>query len=318
MPFIEGHLRSSGTGSDSDDKASSSPPQRRLDVNSQLEQFQFAKAKMIEQLKSDYGNDVYSTVFEDDVVIYQNNETITQTGATTSIGRNAFMQANNANISWERMKRKFIIRILRAQISRKPVPFVWATAGDQVAAGRGNFFAEQYTIVLQKTVETVMAAAGITLQTRPYGMVYLRSSPEIAACCKALFGEDVDLISWDFSTTDANHIWRLEFFAHRIMRMDHHPALLVMQSDVDRRDIVDHLAGQGMAILRQDRPYVLGRMLQFPDSREKEVIAEATDHVRYFRCGTMMEVGPGCSDYKFRHNGTCDNREYQTRWHPGW
>jgi len=317
---IEGHLRSTANRS-SDDTASSTSiheTRRLLDLNNKITQFQLAKAKMIEQLKIDYGEDVYSTVFEDDVVIYKGNETITQSGSTTSIGRNAFMQANNANIAWDRMKRKFMIRILRSQISNRRIPFVWATAGDQVAAGRGNFFAEQYTIVLQNTVEKVMAAAGIDLKTRPYGMGHSRSAPEIAACCKALFGEDVDLISWDFSTSDANHIWRLEFFAHRVMRMDNHPALLVLQADARRRVIVDHLAEQGMAILRQDRPYVVGRMLQFPDSRDKKAIAHATDHVKYFRCGIMVETGVGCMDHKFTHNGTCDDRGYQTQWHPGW
>lgn len=278
--------------------------------------FEIAKSKYIEKLQTDYGSDLYYQVFEDVNIVYSNNQTKTISGKG-SIGRHAFVQTNNAQISWERFRRKIMKRILQYQVSGKPTPFVWATAGDQVAAGRGNFFDQQYTIVLQKAVESVMAAAGIELKTRPYGMGSLKSAPEIAACCKAIFGEDVDLISWDFSEADARQIWRLEFFAHRIMRMDHHPALLVLQTEEDRRPLVEHLTELGMAVLRMDRPYVVDHLLRFPDSELSDT-TKMTDYVRYFRCGQFIEGKPECSKYKFLHNGTCDDRPFQTRWHPGW
>lgn len=73
-----------------------------------------------------------------------------------------------------------------------------------------------------------------------------------------------------------------------------------------------------MAVLRTDTVYLHEKLMQFPDSDSQMTLDSMTDHVKYFRCGKSIEAGKTCSEYKFTHNGTCDDREYQTRWHPGW
>lgn len=336
---VTGHLRRSSIPEQTSDVASKEeevpqqPTKRRLGSETQqlLSAFQFAKAIMLEKLKEDYGEEFYSLVFEDDARLPTKNQTsrqlddspmttTTTTTTSTTIGRHAFLKTANAMQSWERIKRKFMMRILKYQITGTPTPFVWATAGDQVAAGRGNFFDQQYTQVMEKAIHHVMQVVGIDFKTRPYGMGGLHSAPEIAACVKAIFGEDVDLVSWDFSAADAHHAWRLEYFAHRVMRMDNRPALLVLRADSTRQPIVEHLTDLGMGILAADESYVDGRMEHFPDSTEltEEEIYALPELVRWFKCRNMIEAGRGCMRNKFTKNGTCDDRPWRTSWHPGW
>ena len=276
-----------------------------------LMNFQAAKTEFITKLRADYGSDVYPEVFEDTRATLGFDEP-----RSSTIGRQAFGQGEKAGDSWERVKRKFMIKVLRFQMSGKTSPFVWATAGDQVAAGRGNFFDQQYTVVLEKSVKKVMETVGIDFKTRPYGIGSLRSAPEIAACAKAIFGEDVDMIAWDFTSSDGNQVWRLEYFAHRIARMQNRPSLLVLQSDDARKPLVDHLTGLGMAILGMDTNYVMNHMMRMPDSSSGP--PSGSELVKYFRCGSHIESGSPCSEYKFLQNGICDNRGHQTSWHPGW
>lgn len=195
-------------------------------------------------------------------------------------------------------------------------------SGNSDAAGHGNFFGEQYTMVMKDRARDLFHSVGLDLEARPYGIGGQTSAPEAAGCAKELYGDDVDLITWDFAMTDGRWYWRLEFFAHRVAMLPNFPALLVLQPGTDekRREITNHLSKQGLAILRQEEKYVIDQQLKMPDSsfRSEEDLAEMPDSVRYFRCGYGIEYGPGCLENKFTHNGTCDERSHRTNWHHGW
>lgn len=195
-------------------------------------------------------------------------------------------------------------------------------SGNDAAAGHGNFFDEQYTMVLQDRARDLFHSVGLDLVARPFGMGGTTSAPEIAGCLKEIYGTDVDLITWDYAMTDGRNYWRMEFFAHRVEILQNHPTLLVLNSGTEpqRRELVDHLTNQGMSVLRQDAKYMVEKSLLFPDTRfrEPEELEAMPEHVRHFRCGYGFENGKGCMEYKFRHNGTCDERPHQTNWHKGW
>ena len=142
-------------------------------------------------------------------------------------------------------------------------------SGNSDAAGHGNFFGEQYTMVMADRAKDLFHSVGLDLVARPFGIGGATSAPEIAGCAKEIFGTDVDLITWDFSMTDGRWYWRkfllffvclfclvtlrgegipcchcsnwrhsqndmiipagMEMFAHRVMMLPNHPVLLVLQ-----------------------------------------------------------------------------------------
>ena len=175
-------------------------------------------------------------------------------------------------------------------------------------------------MILGERARDLMAAVGLRLVTRPYARGGATSAPELAACAKEIYGTDIDIITWDFAMTDGRTHWRIEFFAHRVHILPNHPVLLVLQAGTDtwRTEMVEHLTDQGMTILRQDEAYLMDRKMRFPDSNTFGDLESLTDHVRYFRCGYGIETRGDCGKHRFTHNGTCDEREYQTPWHPGW
>jgi hypothetical protein len=199
--------------------------------------------------------------------------------------------------------------------------FAFTHSGDSRAAGHGNFFDQQYTMIVQKQASELFQAVGLNLITRPFAMHSATSAPEVATCIREIYGSDVDLMIWDFSLNDSRWHWRLEYFAHRTMLLPKHPALLVLQagSDTERQSTVEHLVTEGMAALRFDEYYANTLKQRIPDSRYHPNIQDIPEKLRYFRCGRSIESGPeGCAEYKFTINGTCDNREGRTMWHHGW
>lgn len=200
--------------------------------------------------------------------------------------------------------------------------FSFYGSGNSDAAGHGNFFGEQYTMVMRDRAADLFEGVGLNFVVRPYAGGRLTSAPEVAACAEEIFGTDVDMIAWDFAMTDGRWHWRLEFFAHRVNRLPNHPPLLLLQAGTDqvRQVITRYMIQQGLTVMRQDEAYVMKRKHAFPDSRYRtgEELAEMPDLVRGFRCGYGLEFGPGCIENKFTKNSTCDNRPYQTNWHHGW
>lgn len=195
-------------------------------------------------------------------------------------------------------------------------------SGNDSAAGHGNFFGEQYTMVLQDRARDLFHSVGLDFVARPYAKGGATSAPELAACAQEIFGTDVDMITWDFALTDGRVYWRIEFFAHRVMMLKNHPTMLVLNSGTEpaRQKIVDHLTEQGMAALRHDGRYVIDRMLKAPDSKGKsdDEIGLLPEPLQYMRCGWGIETGFPCHDHKFTQNGTCDTRPHRTNWHKGW
>ena len=193
--------------------------------------------------------------------------------------------------------------------------------GDSGAAGHGNFFGEQYTMVLQRQATDVLAAVGLNFVARPFAMHSSTSAPELATCVREIYGSDVDMITWDFAATDGRWHWRLEYFGHRVMLLPKHPTMLVLRAGLDsaRRATVEHLVTEGMAALRLDEAYLNAAKSRFPDSHYHSGVESLPEFVRYFKCGFAIESGPGgCVEHKFTHNGTCDDRDGQTNWHHGW
>lgn len=112
------------------ERAEEVPSTRRTaegrDVDTLIMSFQEAKARFVKKLLTDYGEGSFEQLFSDK---HPNATVDATTSTTSSIGRNAFyVGTKNAPKSWERTKRKMMIRILEYMIEGKVKDFVWATA----------------------------------------------------------------------------------------------------------------------------------------------------------------------------------------------
>lgn len=92
---------------------------RELSASDLITSFQVAKAKLYDKLKQDYGPETFDKFFF-----------FEQDGQTVSAGRAYHIPASGVGgVSWWRMQRKLMMKILTYLIGNTRQPFVWATGG---------------------------------------------------------------------------------------------------------------------------------------------------------------------------------------------
>ena len=126
-----------------------------------MKSFAMAKERLLNRIKKDYGEEYFLDLF----MVRDTkpaNETETEDTYTYTIGRNMFLNgASNAAKGWGRTVRQMKINLLQYLLDAKVQDFVWATAGNAAAAGHGNFFDEQYTMVLQDRIWDLFHSVGL-------------------------------------------------------------------------------------------------------------------------------------------------------------
>jgi len=169
-------------------------------VDSMKEAFHSAKTQLIESLSKDYGSETMFAMFF---------EAPDALGNRQSLGRSIFRSGDpGSSISWDRFKRKLMMKLLQLLLGETDVRFVWATGGHSSSAGHGNFFHESYTAVMERSAKGVFEAVGLELEARNYAMGGTSSALEVAMCSREIYGMDIDALSWDFGMTDGNAMWK--------------------------------------------------------------------------------------------------------------
>mmetsp|Transcript_20627 Transcript_20627/g.57276 ORF Transcript_20627/g.57276 Transcript_20627/m.57276 type:complete len:679 (+) Transcript_20627:301-2337(+) len=260
--------------------------------------------------------------------------------------------------SVENLRRKMMIKILLAKkhgqgMSKKDkdkdknkptTKYIWATGGHSAAAGHGNFFDETYTKVMEAAAQPIFAAAGLELEARNYAMGATSSASEMSMCFKEIYGDDVDVFSWDFSMLEARgyQASRLLHYATRGFLSNQQPhgvvpafvgiqdvdesrrAAMIMMHDAYRGSgsYADHTLAEnnGLALFLNDISYWKIMTDAIPDTADKtspEIDAMRVN-VRYYKCGDALEKGdPFCGENKYTEE-ICPNRQGKANWHPGW
>jgi hypothetical protein len=322
-------------------------------ISDVVKAFDIAKAKMIKNIELEYG-EYYHTLFEEEV-----NEGKTR----VSRGRTVFRSSDTSDVSWDRLKEQLMIKILNVQhyiqreecdcesassnnnnpnITRNikrsiPLPapgttpngvyerFIFATAGHSSSAGHGNFEHQSYTKVMERTVSTVFEAIGMEFEGRNYGMSARSSAPHLAMCINQVYGNDVDLLAWDFGQTDARDYWKMAMFFYRAaLHHPNHPTLLGLHLDKKRHHQILKLAKTtdmpALAMCPSGMEQVLSSM---PDMHElsEEEIQKFPRMVQNFHCQGAYETSGnmGCPTTMERFNlSVCPERWWVAKWHPGW
>jgi len=320
--------------------------------------FREAKRDLYERLRREYGTEAFRSVFMVPTATATNASSTNRSTSTTeteqvlekSRGRTYFGSTidndEGVNVGFRRFKRKMTVKILQSLLvvrnnddnknerqQRQPrgrggdesgsASFVWASAGHSSAAGHGNFFNQSYAAVMERAAAPLFAAVGLKFEARNYAMGAHRSGPELAMCAAAIYGNDYDVVSWDFAQTDKRSLKKSELFLYRALLgidrdRDRRPAAFIMEAGGKGPD-VQSLLKNGAAVLEEVG--LKGATTRVPDSAGVDEIRvrEMPSFVRNFRCGRSVESGdPRCADEKFDTATACPKRRWTTSWHPGW
>lgn len=354
-----------GGGRSDDGPSFSSAPQRRrrrvvLSTAELLGDFAKARRNVRRTLAAEYGRHT-GTIFD------------------TMLSRRIFVSTEESR---GRLRRRIMSKIVRAQIMAEDVAakeaaadgqfgrnsrdsregeaatraqFVWATAGDASAAGRGNAPHMHYTSVLHDTVRDAFAALGVDFVARNRALgddddatgKPAAATAEMSLCMENVYGDDLDVLAHDFapSTTDDDAgaaARRAALWSHRAAAHPSRPALVALTSSAS--PIWSNFAamdGKGSSVVLMDDAALDGALTpRLPQSAnhppsESTIDSTLPPPLSNFVCGGRREGSMPCDDpnkrfvceaegaqpclaEKFSVQEECADGRAQTSWNRGW
>ena len=269
-----------------------------------LDDFMAARGTFDEYLRADYG-DYAAKVFN-------------KTSIMTAFDR-------PSSLSDARLKRRMKIKVIEAQlgvgsetnnddeVSSSPT-FTWVTGGHSAAAGHGNLLNQSYTAAVGRAAKIVFDAVGVDFRAKARAMGGTSSGPEISLCSEAIFGQDIDVLWWDYGMTDGRDNSKYWLWANRA---GSHPTFPTLIAYHDRKgDIHVELEKTGQSAYQLSQ---IGALRQhFPDSDTHPDPNSLPRAVAWFMCGGHHENDDPCKEHKFATNPPCKAAKFQTSWHNGW
>jgi len=255
--------------------------------------------------------------------------------ASGSIAKSIMMSSKSIDednsVSWGRLKRKLMIKILQSKLNKsdkdkktKPTKFVWATGGHSAAAGHGNLFKECYTMVLGQFAKPVFEAIGLDFEVRPFAMGATGSTLEISGCVPQVFGTDVDFFYWDYGMTTGSCTHCVSHWVQRAALLETIPAF-----GFDSRhfaDVMKETRDQGFGVFhfnRREHDTLAKTFAKSSGMSLEEMNQKMPPNIRGMNCDKRDNVGSeNCKDTKWSKyddpNEPCNKRMHQQGWHPGW
>mmetsp|Transcript_12990 Transcript_12990/g.28082 ORF Transcript_12990/g.28082 Transcript_12990/m.28082 type:complete len:699 (-) Transcript_12990:27-2123(-) len=257
-----------------------------------------ARKEFDDYLRADYG-DFVSTVFN-------------KTSITTAFTR-------PSSLSDTRLKRRMKIKMIEGQLGIKgrgrggQPTFTWVTGGHSAGAGHGNLLNQSYTVAIDRAAKIVFGAAGIDFRANARAMGGTTSAPEIALCGEAIFGQDVDVLWWDYGMTDGRDNSKYFLWANRA---GSHPTFPTLMAYNDRKgEIHVQLEQAGQAAYQLSR--IAALRSQFPDSDTHPDADSLPRAVAWYMCSGHHENDMPCLAHKWATD-PCVKPRFQTSWHNGW
>jgi len=150
------------------------------------------------------------------------------------------------------------------------------------------------------------------------------SGPEVALCEDAIFGVDIDVLSWDFGMTDGRDMALMELYYRHAALNPNRPAVVGVEVREynPRVELGKRLEQSGLTVLLvppQLKPAVDAGI---PDAfgLDDTQLKAMPPYVRSFKCEGKLEKGaPFCDELKWTNvKDTCASVKYRTSWHNGW
>ena len=106
-------------------------------------------------------------------------------------------------------------------------PFKFTFGGYSVTVGRGNYFGQSFPFVMKRLLDTPFQLLGIILSVKNAAIGGCPSFP-YGFCKRNHFGQDSDVVSWDFSMNEPGDVVEgLEAYLRHTMTLSHRPKLIV-------------------------------------------------------------------------------------------
>lgn len=215
--------------------------------------------------------------------------------------------------SKKRMKRRMMLKVLGINGNT----FSWMTAGHSAAAAHGNLYHQSYTHSIHDIVHDVFTSVGLDFKATNFAMGGMRSGPELCLCMEAVYGNDIDVLSWDFGMTDGRDSWKLSCWGSRASALPSRPVLALIDGSASRFAQLRPFESQGgMATFQMD----FSRLSKVVTDALSDSEEELTPAVKYLVCGKKIESTELCDKFKFNTTEACGTARIkgQTSWHPGW
>jgi hypothetical protein len=149
----------------------------------------------------------------------------------------------------------------------------------------------------------------------------ISSGPEMSLCSEAVFGTDIDFLSWDYGMTDGGNHWRILHYYYRAGLNPGRPAVLGVHLGGKnfRKQRLQDVDNLGMAVFEAPDAIFDEMMKAIPDTEglTEEQMNQMPEMVRNFKCFGKVESGdPNCSKEKY-NMALCPSRKGRANWHPG-
>jgi hypothetical protein len=138
-------------------------------------------------------------------------------------------------------------RIRDAKIERRP--FKFAFGGYSVTTGRGNFFSQSFPFVMERILQRPFQILGVELTVLNAAIGGVPSFP-YGWCFESFWGDDPDVVSWDYSMNEAGGVPEgLEAYLRHTLMLDRQPKLIVKDTHMadKRRQVLEHYTKVGFA-----------------------------------------------------------------------
>jgi hypothetical protein len=146
---------------------------------------------------------------------------------------------------------------------------------------------------------------------------------EISMCSEAVFGKDVDFLSWDYGMTDGDSYVKLLHYFYRASLLPGRPAFMGITIDSKKNnprfDLLMAFDQMGMAAFWVNHETNQKMIEAIPDTMgmTDEAINAMPDLLRNFKCSERIETGdPYCRRDKY-NTAICEERAAYASWHPG-
>jgi hypothetical protein len=242
-------------------------------------------------------------------------------------------------LSRKRLIRRMMIKILqgrdnKGELSDAPI-FHWMTSGGSSAAGHGSAYSDSYTAILENTVSDLFRIAGVKFKaTNHAGDVF--SGIELGLCMESVFGDAVDILSWDFTSSGAEDEREQlnssgqyidpSTFAERLGKVYPKLPFFISLRQIKSSESLHELhqlEERGLGIGAMNEEYLKEIILDLPDYNINPEMKPPA--IRKIRCGYSIEGKESdsteaieCLEEQFRQLPQCPVELYRSNINDGW
>ena len=164
--------------------------------------------------------------------------------------------------------------------------FVVAFGGHSSAAAHGNYYNQSYAHVFERVLAPAFEAAKIPLVVRNHAMGGTGSVPG-SYCLGTVYGEDLDVMSWDFGMTEGNNIDHTDYFFRSALLRDRTPMVLLSHNtDNQREALLKYYAEKGFEVggIRMNQA-----MTMTPPTTDLKQSKSLLFALQYLNCADTMD-----------------------------